>query len=285
MPLQGGVCAYDPEHTPLPQDLDDPELPDWLPEWLHNYQRRDAWRHSQFGTFGPLPPLHSEDISVVKLGPVPAIGARGLPALMERHPGNFTWHQKPLCAECFMPLEQGICPLQPSHDVSQPPHLSEAFLQLGAEQDGVAMARAAPFRVSLSAPLDCSNKSEFEQETSAVAPSNAAAPTSVASLEGRQSLQCVSVLDDHCLPTSIEGWLREVDPAGFLAPYHDVIAGHFDSPAQIIDVYVQSAEDGQQPSFNSRFLDDMQVLKLGHRRLFEKWFATKLGVRCGESCS
>jgi len=281
MPLQGGVCAYDPEHTPLPQDLNDPELPDWLPEWLHNYQRRDAWQHSQFGVFGPLPRILSEDISDLKLGPVPALGARGLPALRrQRQPGDPTWHQKPLCAECFMPLEQGKCLLQPSHNVSEPPHLNEAFLQPGLKHGGDAMLSVAPFTVSLSAPsLGCSNKSEFERDASTADPSKAAVS---ASLERSHSSQCVAVPDAHCLPTSIEDWLREVDPAGFLARYHDAIAGHFDSPAQIIDVYVRSTGNGQQPSFNSQFLDEMKVLKLGHRRLFEKWFATKLGVRCGE---
>merc|ERR1711933_57198 len=84
------------------------------------------------------------------------------------------------------------------------------------------------------------------------------------------------------LPTSIEAWLREMDDLGFLAPYHDIIAGHFDSPAQVIDVYARPCEggDGQLAYLDPRFFEEMRITKLGHRRLFEKWFAERLAA-CG----
>eukprot|EP00446_Apocalathium_sp_SHHI-4_P074193 CAMPEP_0177543382 /NCGR_PEP_ID=MMETSP0369-20130122/61344_1 /TAXON_ID=447022 ORGANISM="Scrippsiella hangoei-like, Strain SHHI-4" /NCGR_SAMPLE_ID=MMETSP0369 /ASSEMBLY_ACC=CAM_ASM_000364 /LENGTH=92 /DNA_ID=CAMNT_0019027183 /DNA_START=65 /DNA_END=339 /DNA_ORIENTATION=- len=77
MPLHGGLCEFDPEHTPLPIDLDNPELASWLPTWLHNYCRRDTWH---FSTIGPLPRLLGEDLRGLGLAPVPDPAAAGFPA-------------------------------------------------------------------------------------------------------------------------------------------------------------------------------------------------------------
>lgn len=253
MPLQGGVCAFDPEHTPLPQDLDDPELPDWFSTWLHNYQRRSGWH---FSVFGPLPPIIAEDIADLKLAPVPSTGACGIPASTQRHPGTAIWGGKPLCPECLMPLQQHVCSLDPGHDVSHPVYRETR--------------RTAPIQQDTQVPIVLpASRSSL--------PADGPASSRDVELQQGPTFQGAG-LDVSQLPKTIESWLREMDAAGFLAPYHDTIAGHFDSPAQIIDIYVRCGNDGQHPVLDPRFMDDMQIRKLGHRRLFEKWFADRLGT-------
>mmetsp|Transcript_88652 Transcript_88652/g.264461 ORF Transcript_88652/g.264461 Transcript_88652/m.264461 type:complete len:205 (+) Transcript_88652:99-713(+) len=65
---------------------------------------------------------------------------------------------------------------------------------------------------------------------------------------------------------SIKEWLLNLDDSGFLVQYHDSIASKLDSLEQIVDVYVQGGEIDKQ------FFADAGVKKLGHKRLFEKWF-------------
>eukprot|EP00445_Apocalathium_hangoei_P004856 CAMPEP_0203843166 /NCGR_PEP_ID=MMETSP0359-20131031/2440_1 /ASSEMBLY_ACC=CAM_ASM_000338 /TAXON_ID=268821 /ORGANISM="Scrippsiella Hangoei, Strain SHTV-5" /LENGTH=62 /DNA_ID=CAMNT_0050757901 /DNA_START=87 /DNA_END=275 /DNA_ORIENTATION=+ len=57
-----------------------------------------------------------------------------------------------------------------------------------------------------------------------------------------------------------------MDDSGFLAQYHDNIASKLDSLEQIVDVYVKAGE------VDTQFFADAGVKKLGHKRLFEKWF-------------
>eukprot|EP00404_Azadinium_spinosum_P042048 CAMPEP_0180827152 /NCGR_PEP_ID=MMETSP1038_2-20121128/73991_1 /TAXON_ID=632150 /ORGANISM="Azadinium spinosum, Strain 3D9" /LENGTH=48 /DNA_ID= /DNA_START= /DNA_END= /DNA_ORIENTATION= len=46
---------------------------------------------------------------------------------------------------------------------------------------------------------------------------------------------------------------------------------NFDSLAQIVDIYVKAGE------LNKQFFEDVGVKKLGHKRLFEKWFRDHCG--------
>lgn len=61
-------------------------------------------------------------------------------------------------------------------------------------------------------------------------------------------------------------WLESMDESLFLMQYHDEIASNFDSLEQIHDIYVNAGEIGRT------FFEDVGIKKLGHRRIFEKWF-------------
>lgn len=64
----------------------------------------------------------------------------------------------------------------------------------------------------------------------------------------------------------IKEWLLSLDDGGFMAQYHDTLTSNFDSLEQIRDIYVKGDE------LQKNFFDDVGIKKLGHKRLFEKWF-------------
>lgn len=66
-------------------------------------------------------------------------------------------------------------------------------------------------------------------------------------------------------------WLEGMDESRFLLQYHDQIAENFDSLEQIIDIYFKNGE------IQKAFFDDAGIKKLGHRRIFEKWFQDTFG--------
>merc|ERR1712194_256724 len=68
------------------------------------------------------------------------------------------------------------------------------------------------------------------------------------------------------LQLSLQQWLQGMDDSGFLLQYHEQIASSFDSLEQIHKSYVQNGE------INASFFADVGIKKLGHRRIFEKWF-------------
>eukprot|EP00928_Gymnodinium_smaydae_P028280 TRINITY_DN21603_c0_g1_i1.p1 TRINITY_DN21603_c0_g1~~TRINITY_DN21603_c0_g1_i1.p1 ORF type:complete len:402 (+),score=74.80 TRINITY_DN21603_c0_g1_i1:166-1371(+) len=70
-------------------------------------------------------------------------------------------------------------------------------------------------------------------------------------------------------------WLRMVDPALFLLQYEGQLASRFGSLAVIEERHVHS--DGR---LDEAFFGEIQVKKLGHRRLFERWFRD-VGRRTG----
>eukprot|EP00913_Durusdinium_trenchii_P002500 g2312.t1 len=67
-------------------------------------------------------------------------------------------------------------------------------------------------------------------------------------------------------PRHWRGWLESLDDDGFLVQYHENLATKLDSVVQIIDVYAKDGEVDRQ------FFKDAGIKKLGHQRLFEKWF-------------
>lgn len=265
MPLHGGICEFDPEHTPLPQDLDNPELADWFPSWLHNYRRRNMW---PFAVFGPLPPIIPEDLRTSALGSAVSHTFARLPAVEQRHPGAAIWEGRPLCPVCEMPLLRDWCPLDPSHDVSGAPVSRDTMRILPCDGDKDVPLPARP--VPPPAPVVVEDVRPMPHRPQSQKP-----PSALTSSPGWAPELDSSVAP---LPMSIEAWLREMDDLGFLAAYHDAIAGHFDSVAQIVDVYADAPAGGGGVAVGiavPRFLDDMGVRKLGHRRLFEKWFAER----------
>jgi len=69
---------------------------------------------------------------------------------------------------------------------------------------------------------------------------------------------------------SIKDWLAALDDSGFVAQYHDAIIANFDSVEQIVDIYWKAGE------LDKQFFADVGIKKLGHKRLFEKWFKDQL---------
>jgi len=61
-------------------------------------------------------------------------------------------------------------------------------------------------------------------------------------------------------------WLLGMEDSQFIAQYHDSIAARFDSLAQLADLYVQGGE------LDERFFEVAGIQKLGHKRIFQKWF-------------
>ncbi|CAJ1442652.1 unnamed protein product [Effrenium voratum] len=65
---------------------------------------------------------------------------------------------------------------------------------------------------------------------------------------------------------SFQQWLESMQDSQFVLQYHDALVTQFDSLDQLLDLYVQ---DGL---VDERFFDIAGITKLGHRRIFQKWF-------------
>lgn len=61
-------------------------------------------------------------------------------------------------------------------------------------------------------------------------------------------------------------WLQGMDDSMFLMQYHDQIVANFDSLEQVHEIYFRDGE------LSKAFFEDTSIKKLGHRRIFEKWF-------------
>jgi len=77
---------------------------------------------------------------------------------------------------------------------------------------------------------------------------------------------------DEVKQMSFDKWLSSMDESRFLLQYHDQIADNFDSLEQIVDIYFKNGE------IQKAFFDDAGIKKLGHRRIFEKWFQDAFGA-------
>eukprot|EP00930_Biecheleria_cincta_P067373 TRINITY_DN5391_c0_g1_i1.p1 TRINITY_DN5391_c0_g1~~TRINITY_DN5391_c0_g1_i1.p1 ORF type:complete len:712 (+),score=97.55 TRINITY_DN5391_c0_g1_i1:170-2305(+) len=74
----------------------------------------------------------------------------------------------------------------------------------------------------------------------------------------------------------LHDWLSSVDNGkGFLAPYQEALLANFDTLEQIIELYV-SADSGGRVVIDQMFYNDIGVEKVGHKRLFEKWFKDRM---------
>ncbi|CAE7808715.1 unnamed protein product [Symbiodinium sp. CCMP2456] len=78
--------------------------------------------------------------------------------------------------------------------------------------------------------------------------------------------------------THVIDWLAELDPAGFLKCYLPILLtmGHR-TARDVVHKYVEEGP-GETPQLAEQLFTDLQVQKLGHRRLFQRWFAGVL--RC-----
>merc|ERR1712007_272189 len=65
---------------------------------------------------------------------------------------------------------------------------------------------------------------------------------------------------------SVEEWLRVIDESGFLLQYKDSVELAVGTVQRAIDTYWKGSE------LDTKFFRDIGVVKLGHKRLFQKWF-------------
>lgn len=65
---------------------------------------------------------------------------------------------------------------------------------------------------------------------------------------------------------ALRQWLESLDEAGYLVQYVGRLAATCTSVEQVREVYVQGGE------LSARFFEDAGVRKLGHRRIFQRWF-------------
>lgn len=72
--------------------------------------------------------------------------------------------------------------------------------------------------------------------------------------------------DNPSLNKSFKEWLQGMDESLFLLQYHDRLAADFDSVAQVVSIYFRDR------AVSKAFFEDVGIKKLGHRRIFEKWF-------------
>merc|ERR1712217_466546 len=71
---------------------------------------------------------------------------------------------------------------------------------------------------------------------------------------------------------SISEWLLSMEEGGKLLQYYAALKKDFDFTDQIVSVYAKEDQTDGSTSLELAFFDDFQVDKLGHRRLFERWF-------------
>ncbi|CAE7216352.1 unnamed protein product, partial [Symbiodinium microadriaticum] len=138
---------------------------------------------------------------------------------------------------------------QRQRGLNQGPHVdthSKERLGVGP-QVGSSRPHAAPRR----ATADGAKNTEVEINDQSVA-------------EALASPRRVCMALESC---SLKDWLISLDDSGFLVQYHDSIASKLDSVAQIVETYAKDSGE-----VDPQFFDDAGITKLGHRRLFQKWF-------------
>lgn len=71
----------------------------------------------------------------------------------------------------------------------------------------------------------------------------------------------------------LDQWLRSVDNGkGFLLKYQEALCKNFDDLEQVMDLYVRPPDAEGNVEIDQTFFDDLQIEKVGHMRLFQKWF-------------
>jgi len=147
---------------------------------------------------------------------------------------------------------------------------------------GVDPTRKLPFASSLEAsgvevPVQASCKTDAQAQdlgnnspnkgtTASVGDAASGMSSNSEPLKGHQSSVQEAQLQNVHLRQSFKEWLRSMDDSMFLMQYHDHIAANFDSLEQVHEIYFKHGE------LVDSFYEDVGVKKLGHRRIFEKWF-------------
>jgi len=76
---------------------------------------------------------------------------------------------------------------------------------------------------------------------------------------------------------SLSDWIHSVDNnKGFLLQYEEALLGNYDTLEQVMELYVPEPSHDGSLRIDPAFFEDLGVAKLGHRRLFEKWFKDRM---------
>eukprot|EP00931_Biecheleriopsis_adriatica_P031472 TRINITY_DN18452_c0_g1_i1.p1 TRINITY_DN18452_c0_g1~~TRINITY_DN18452_c0_g1_i1.p1 ORF type:complete len:735 (-),score=141.11 TRINITY_DN18452_c0_g1_i1:34-2148(-) len=72
-------------------------------------------------------------------------------------------------------------------------------------------------------------------------------------------------------------WLNSVDNGkGFLLAYENALLSNYDTLEQVMELYVTPPGEDGRVAIDQMFFDDLKVDKVGHKRLFEKWFKDRM---------
>lgn len=94
-------------------------------------------------------------------------------------------------------------------------------------------------------------------------------PDTMADMEEAQAPEVP--VDWRSMPLDL--WLLSVDNGkGFLLKYQEALCKNYDDLEQVMELYVTPPDDDGNIVIDQRFFDDIRVDKVGHMRLFQKWF-------------
>lgn len=279
MPLYGGVCPYDPEHSPIPEDLEDPDIPEWYASWLHNYQMRDRWPVVIFSAVPAIP----EVSAIEALEPSQAMSGL-IEDLAAMEFGARSAAAADRWAVFF--LDQGFEGFEVSSVSSSrrrgrsgrgarvaATEALDAIVTIGAACSGT------PAADKVAAPVLRKGRGRG-RSAAAAAPAPAPAPDAPAPPQPATTLAAGAparaTRGAEALPRSIAEWLRDVDETGCLEVYQEVLGAHVQSPEELVEAYAAHGPDGRRNRLSSDFFQAVGVKKVGHKRLFEKWFLEHL---------
>merc|ERR1719159_374217 len=154
------------------------------------------------------------------------------------------------CPRCFLPLRLP----------SQQANVAKGLCGTTGLPLGALGPRSSPF------------KPEFDDIIDIGPEAPAPSPDGIIDIGSEQRL---GPYVDHT-KCSLDEWLHDVDSGqGHLLSYLPVLEDNYDSAAQVVSLYSQQQDDGTW-GLNHTFFEDNEVARVGHRRLFQKWFAEAL---------
>lgn len=305
LPLRGGICPYDPEHTSIPEDLTDPDIPEWYFTWLHLYQGRDLW---PFYVFTPLPVIPEKvrgmESSLAMSRPLQSMEAsdcsRKWAAANDRWQAFFDECGADGLGNLY--VDDGLRNARATSSgaasaSARPSSSSTSTLMMRGRGRGsrTSVAESAgdsatPSAASWEDPPKFTHVSALGRgrgSGAATQPAAAEAELRVHSQElsaphgrgrarGRGRSTCATQAGQHRTePTqSISAWLLEIDATGGLGNYCEAIAASFASPAEIIEQFAREV-DGKK-AICAEFYQAVAIKKLGHKRLLDRWFQEHL---------
>lgn len=259
MPLYGGVCPYDPEHAPIPDDMTDPDIPEWYASWLHNYLMRDRWPFPTFSATPAIPDVilgiaPSQAMSFLVEDLEAADCEVGLVEAADRW--KFFFAEQELGVRDLL---QCAKPVDASPAVGRRGKSGGRGATRASSQELTVNSAALPPRLEEEAALDVP-----------VPHGRGRGRGRGSGLEARPGVQ--SRVDTSRLPRAPRDWLLEVDDTGCLDVYNEAISQLLVTPAELVEGYARQGPDGRWNRLSPDFYTALGVKKLGHKRLFEKWF-------------
>lgn len=112
------------------------------------------------------------------------------------------------------------------------------------------------------------------KETGAAPKAAATRPPDTSTMENDMASEAQAPevpVDWRSMPLDL--WLLSVDNGkGFLLKYQEALCKNYDDLEQVMELYVTPPDDDGNIVIDQRFFDDIRVDKVGHMRLFQKWF-------------